>query len=413
MEKTLDLDWLISVDDHVLEPPNVWQDRVATKFKDRAPRLIQRDGEEYWLYEDRRIDTVGLSAAAGRSKEEFHTQPVPYSEMRRGCYDSVARIEDMDRAGVLASLCFPSLPRFCGQLFWEGSDHELGLACVQAYNDWMIDEWSASAPGRYIPLVILPLWDPKEAAAEIERCAGMGARGLAFSENPEPLGLPSIYDPDRYWDPVFAAANDAEVVVCTHIGSSSSMPATSKGAPHLVSKAWRQGAVPSATMMDWLFCGVFQRFENLKLALSEGGIGWIPFFLQSAEYTLDRHRWWAAKANAYADGADPVGRVVAKQDRQVEVDYDTLDVRELFADHVFGCFIDDVVGIRDIDLIGVDNVMVEMDYPHSDSTWPSTIDVAHKQLQSLSDADIYKILRGNAERIFKFEPAKPPPARSS
>ena len=168
-----------------------------------------------------------------------------------------------------------------GQLFWEGSDHELGLACVHAYNDWMIDEWSASAPGRLIPLIILPLWDPEAAAAEIERCAGMGARGLAFSENPEPLGLPTIYDPDGYWDPVFASANDTEMVVCTHIGSSSSMPATSKGAPHLVSKAWRQGAVPSATMMDWLFCGVFQRFENLKLALSEGGIGWIPFFLQS------------------------------------------------------------------------------------------------------------------------------------
>src|SRR5690606_3183787 len=122
--------------------------------------------------------------------------------------------------GILASLCFPSFPRFCGQIFAEANDKDLALLCVQAYNDWMIDEWCASAPGRFIPLVIMPLWDPPAAAREIERCAAKGATALAFSENPEPLGLPTIHDLGRYWDPLLAAAEAANMVICMHVGSS-------------------------------------------------------------------------------------------------------------------------------------------------------------------------------------------------
>ena len=110
----------------------------------------------------------------------------------------------MDRAGVLASLCFPTITRFCGQLFMEASDREFGLVCLKAYNDWMIDEWCGAAPGRYIPLFLIPMWDPQLAVAEMERCAAKGATTFAFSENPAPLGLPTIHDKDRYWDPVMA-----------------------------------------------------------------------------------------------------------------------------------------------------------------------------------------------------------------
>src|SRR5690349_15430268 len=119
MSDAPDLDWLISVDDHILEPPNLWVDRVAAKDRDRAPRMQVIDGIEYWVYEDKRIATPGLGAVAGKSKEEFTPEPISFSDMRAGCYDPVARLEDMDRAGILASLCFPTLPRFCGQLFME------------------------------------------------------------------------------------------------------------------------------------------------------------------------------------------------------------------------------------------------------------------------------------------------------
>src|SRR4051812_17807913 len=136
MESDRSLDWLISVDDHLLEPPHVWVDRVPRKDRDRAPHMEQdKAGIDYWVYEDKRYPTAGLNGVAGKSREEFTPEPVGYSDMRPGCYDSKARLEDMDRAGILASLCFPSVTRFCGQLFLEASDRSFGFVCLQAYND--------------------------------------------------------------------------------------------------------------------------------------------------------------------------------------------------------------------------------------------------------------------------------------
>jgi predicted TIM-barrel fold metal-dependent hydrolase len=393
------LDWLISVDDHVLEPPNVWQDRVPARYRGVAPRMTEVNGADVWVYEDKVQPTSGLSAAAGKTKQEFSPEPLSYRDMRPGCYDSVARLADMDTAGILASLCFPSFPRFCGQVFKEADDKELALLCVEAYNDWMIDEWCGSAPGRYIPLVIIPMWDPLAAAREIERCAARGARAFAFSENPEPLGLPTIHDPGRYWDPVFAAAQDTGLVVCMHVGSSSTMPSICSDAPALASLTW--GAVRTAgTLLSWLFSDYFERMPSLKIALSEGNIGWIPYFLERGEQVVDRQRYWAAKSTfkPYDDGK-PAG---------VGASLDTLDVRRTFREHVYGCFIEDASGVHNLQFIGEDNVMLETDYPHTDSTWPRSLEVAHEQLGELPVETQYKIMRGNAERLFRFTPADPP-----
>ena len=399
------LDWLISVDDHVLEPEHLWQSRVAAKYRDRAPRIIREDGAELWMYEDRRIPTLGLAASAGREREQFSPDPVTYADMRAGCYDSVARLEDMDRAGILASMCFPSLPRFCGQLFYEGADKELGFACLQAWNDWMIEEWCGAAPGRYIPLSLIPLWDPKLAAKELERCAGLGSRAFCFSENPVPLGLPSIHDKDRYWDPVWAAAQDTHMIVCMHQGSSSTRLSTGPDMPYLASMSYAIGAQSSGTLLDWLFGPVFHRYPGVKIALSEGGIGWMPYFIERAEQVLDKQRFWASQGERKVDLKT---LTVSDVGEKSEVDYLTLNVRELFREHVYGCFIDDISGLGNLDLIGADNVMIETDYPHSDSTWPNCIEFAHKQLEGFDDETKYKILRGNAERVFGFTPADPP-----
>ncbi len=149
---------------------------------------VDDKGMDFWVYDGKRYPSSGLSAVAGKSKQEFSPEPLRYSEMRPGCYDATARIEDMNQAGILASLCFPTVTRFCGQLFSEASDREFGFTCLQAYNDWMIEEWCGAAPGRYIPLVLIPLWDPKLAATELERTAAKGVTTFAFSENPAPFG---------------------------------------------------------------------------------------------------------------------------------------------------------------------------------------------------------------------------------
>jgi predicted TIM-barrel fold metal-dependent hydrolase len=395
MTTELSLDWLISVDDHVLEPPHLWVDRVAAKDRDRAPHQVVEGDMEFWVYDGKRYPSSGLSAVAGKKKEEFSPEPVTYAEMRPGCYDAKARIEDMDRAGILASLCFPTVTRFCGQLFMEASDRDFGFVCLQAYNDWMIEEWSAAAPGRYIPLILIPMWDPPLAAKEMERCAAKGATAFAFSENPAPLGLPTIHDTNRYWDPVMAAASDLEMVCSMHVGSSSQVPQIAPDSPFMANLAW--GAVrTSGAMLSWLFSGMFTKFPNLKIALSEGEIGWMPYFLERAEQVLDKQRFWVQRGVKFMEHAT------------TDVDLNTIDIRALFRDHVFGCFIDDAHGIASIDEIGEDNIMCETDYPHSDSTWPDCIGVVKNRIGHLSPEVQYKLLRGNAERLYRFTPAEPP-----
>jgi predicted TIM-barrel fold metal-dependent hydrolase len=403
MTTTAPREWLISVDDHVIEPPNVWVDRVPARYRDVAPRMAGSEQGAVWQYEDKRVPTVGLSVAAGKQKEDFSPNPVSFDDMRPGAYDPIARVADMDRAGILASLCFPSFPRFCGQIFWEAKDKELAAICLRAYNDWMIDEWCGAAPGRFIPLVLIPLWDPQAAAREMERCAAKGAHAFAFSENPEPLGLPTIHDPDRYWDPVMAAAQDLGMVVCMHVGSSSTMPSISNDAPPLANLTF--GAVRAAgTMLAWIFSDYFQRMPGLKIALSEGNIGWMPYFIERAEQVLDKQRHWAKKMQVqFYSGASGFGAVVDTP----QANLDALDIRQAFRDHVYGCFIEETTGLHCLDIIGDDNVMLETDYPHSDTTWPDCIEVAKKILDGLPQDTQYKIMRGNAERLFQFTPVEP------
>jgi predicted TIM-barrel fold metal-dependent hydrolase len=346
---------------------------------------------EFWCYEDKRLPTSGLAAVAGKAKEEFTPEPITYAEMRPGCYDAKARIADMNRAGVIASMCFPSFTRFCGQIFYEAKDKGLGLLCLQAYNDWMLDDWCASSSGRFIPLTLIPLWDPALAVREMERCAAKGSRAFAFSENPEPLGLPTIHDPGGYWVPVMEAANELGMVVCIHVGSSSTMPKICSDSPFMANLAWGANRT-SGTMLSWLFSGYFQRFENLKIALSEGEIGWIPYFLERAEQVYNTTRHWVTRGFTFQDHAAA----------PIMADLLNFDVRQLYRDHVYGCFVDDVTGIKNLDSIGVDNVMIETDYPHEVSTWPHSIKLARQRLTGLPADTQHKILRGNAERLFQF-----------
>jgi predicted TIM-barrel fold metal-dependent hydrolase len=393
---TYNLDWLISVDDHILEPPNLWVDRVAFKDRDRAPHMeVDDTGMDVWVYDGKRMPSSGLSAVVGKSKEEFSPEPLNYSEMRPGCYDAKARLEDMDRSGVLASLCFPTLPRFCGQLFMEASDREFGFHCLQIYNDWLVEDWCGVAPGRYIPLMLIPMWDPALAVTEMERMAARGVTAFAFSENPEPLGLPTIHDASGYWDPVMAAANELGLVASMHVGSSSTLPKICSDAPFMANLTWGASRT-SGTMLSWLFSGLFQRYPNLKIALSEGEVGWMPYFLERAEQVLDKQRYWVKRGTTFMGHAGN------------GADLDTLDIRETFRGHVFGCFIEDHHGVKSLAELGEDNIMCETDYPHSDSTWPDCIGVARNVIKDLPENVQYKLLRGNAERLYRFTPAEPP-----
>ncbi len=400
---------IISVDDHVVEPPHLWQDRLPVRLRDKGPRVERaRWGEfrldvgasykqemtddgtwgDYWLYEDRltyvhkRHVAIPLDATPGGDVNRFDRTKMfigamTYDEMRPGCYEPKARVDDLSLAWVDGSLAFPTFPRFCGQTFMEGTDKELGLACVQAYNDWMIDEWCGDSGGHLIPLCLIPLWDVDLAVAEVHRNAARGARAICFSEIPTHLGLPSIHT--GYWDPLFAVCEDTSTVLCMHIGSSSKMPAASPDAPPStdIMLSFNNSM---ASLADYMFSGVLVRYPRLKLAYSEGQIGWIPYALERADNTWEYHSNWTKAKETIPEPPSTYYR-----------------------GRIFGCFTNDVHGIESIEAVGEDNVCFETDYPHTDTTWPFSRDEVEKMTASLTDEQRYKVVRGNAIRMLDLD----------
>jgi predicted TIM-barrel fold metal-dependent hydrolase len=283
----------------------------------------------------------------------------------------------MDMNWVEASLCFPTFPRFCGQTFTEATtDRDLGLACVRAYNDWMVEEWCGDSGGRLVPLILIPLWDAGLAAEEVRRNAARGVHAVCFSEIPSHLGLPSIHT--GYWDPFFASCGETDTVVCMHIGSSSKMPATSADAPAAVAATLSFNNA-MASMSDFLFSGVLVRFPDLKLAYSEGQIGWIPYILERADDVWLEHRAWAGVKDIVPEPPSTY-----------------------YYGHIFGCFFRDRTGLENLHRVGVDNVTFETDYPHTDSTWPHTKKLFEEQVAHLDDETVYKVARGNAIRMLRL-----------
>jgi predicted TIM-barrel fold metal-dependent hydrolase len=316
-----------------------------------------------------------------------------------------ARIAAMEQDGVLASLMFPTFPRFCGQTFLEADDKEVALACVSAYNDWLLEEWCDEYPGRFISCIIVPLWDPQLAADEVRRCVTKGAKSITFSENPSKLGLPSIHDRDRYWDPLLKACAEAGLPLSIHIGSSSSLPMTSPDCPYILSQVLTVMNTQQ-TLVDWMFSGNLSRFPDLKICLSEGGICWIPYTLERIVHVWDRQQW----ARTVDFSGDPItGDMRVREGATSFGDTPTnFDPMEIFQRQVFGCMIVDDWGWDSLDYLGCDNVMIETDYPHSDSSFPNSAALASEALKHLSPENRGKILRNNACRVYDFTPAVPP-----
>jgi predicted TIM-barrel fold metal-dependent hydrolase len=369
---------LVSVDDHIIAPREMFDGHIPERYRDRAPRVLtDDDGSEYWLFEGERAAYMGLNAVAGCPPEEYGLNPTRYDQMRKGCYDVDERVRDMNANGVLGSLNFPTFPHFCGQLFARQQDRDLSLAVVRAYNDWHIDEWCGAHPGRFIPCGITPYWDPDLMAEEVRRIAGKGCHAVTFSENPEKLGHPSLHS--DHWDPFWAACQEAETVVCLHIGSSSSLLLTATDAPADVMIS----ITPMNSFLalnDLMWTPIFKKFPRIKIAMSEGGIGWIPYALERMDYVYEHHHSWT--------GADFGGRRPS----------------DVYRDHIVTCFIDDASGLELRHRVGVDSITWECDYPHSDSTWPQSPELLGKSLSGIPDDEIDKMTHLNAMRVFQFDP---------
>lgn len=369
---------LISVDDHIVEPPDAFAKHASAKFKDRMPKVVKgKGGEDLWQVEDIFFPNMALNAVAGRKLEEYGMEPTAYEQLRKGTYDVKARVEDMSANGVLAGLNFPSVPGVCGQNLEKIQDKALAFAIVQAWNDWHILDWCASAPAHFIPLAIIPTWDPELAALEVRRVAKLGCHAITFPPNPSLTGQPSIHSP--MWDALWQACSENNVNVCMHISDPS-------------------GAVPSldspvdvfitnlpvslySTAADLTYSPILRKFPDLRFSLSEGGVGWVPHFLERADYVNKHHIW-------------------------TNQDFKGLKPSDFFLKHCFTCFIDDPVGVKLRHQAGLEKMMWECDYPHSDATWPKSPEVLWESLKDVPEKEINMITHENAMRAYNFNPFK-------
>lgn len=392
-----ELPLIISVDDHVLEPRDLWQHELPAAVRARGPKVsrervkLQFTGGHYgferdapdgqwcdvWVFDDLAVPTGLLHAPAGIPRSRQRNVPAVYEDFRPGTYDQAARLADMTENHVEAAINYPNIfPRFAGQGFLERPDKELALTCLRIYNDWMIDDWSGGvARGRLIPLTLVPLWDPQLAADEVRRCAAKGSYAIAFSENPSKLGLPSLYT--GAWDVLWQACEETATTVSMHIGSSSSMPTTSPDAPLATSMSlYAQNA--QGSLCDWVFSGTLSRFDELKIAFAESQVGWMPFQLERMD-------------SVWRDGVGGVEFPVAPS--------------EQVRGRVYGCVFDDLHGLKCRADVGIEQILFETDYPHSDGTYPSSRKVAHGLFAAASmDANECRmVLRGNAIDAYGLE----------
>jgi predicted TIM-barrel fold metal-dependent hydrolase len=366
----------ISVDDHIVEPPDAFEGRLPARFAAQAPRVVEQDGSHVWIYDGRQFPNVGFNAVVGRPVDEYSMEPSRFDDMRRGAWDIHERIKDMDLSGVYASLCFPSfLPGFAGQrLQLSTKDADLALAATRAWNDWNIEAWSGAYPDRMIPCQLPYFLDPEVGAAEIRRNAERGFKAVTFTEAPHLLGLPSLHT--GHWDPIMRACEETGTVINLHIGSSGTSPSTAPDAPpDVVGVLFFGYSMFSA--VDWLYSRIPVRFPDIKIVLSEGGIGWVPGLVDRLNHMLSYHQMYGTWK-----GID-------------------LTPAEVLLRNFYFCAVEDPSSFALRDVIGVDHIFLEQDYPHCDSTWPHTQRTIEEEIGGLPEDDVRKMTWENASRVYR------------
>jgi predicted TIM-barrel fold metal-dependent hydrolase len=386
-------DWVIDTDTHITEPGDLWTSRLPAKFKDVAPHIVRdpETGAETWKIGDADgFLPVGFTATAGWN-EPFPAAPKNMDEVQKAAYDATARLEYMDRVGIWAMALYPNVGGFGSQAFLGLKDPELMLACVRAYNDFLID-WISPDPRRFIPILATPFWDVAASVAEIERCAKLGHKGVLFTGEPQSHGMPILAS--RHWDPLWAAARACDLPVSFHIGAGTFDDGFTPERIETTGMGRTNGFTAVSLFLDngkqltdLLFSGILPRFPELKFLSVESGIGFVPFILEACDYTFE------------------YGKV-----REQNPEF-TLKPSEYFARQVYACYIFEEHAPRELmDSIGVENILFETDYPHPVSLYNNVREKIDAALGSASDDARHKVLFGNAAKLYKIDaPDVPPP----
>ncbi|MHB8342324.1 MAG: amidohydrolase family protein [Mycobacteriales bacterium] len=407
---------IVSADAHVLEPPDIWANWLPAKYQDKAPQLVKDvDGGDAWLFAGAtEPDPIGLVATPGMPFDKFRWTGVTYDEARTGCYEGAARLVDMDTDGVDAEVIYPP-QRTIGH-FLGDSDDEFVLAGVDAYNNFLWEQFAAPDRSRIVGMAQIPSVGIDVSVDYLRKAKARGFKGVVISNWPS--GADGITDDD---DAFWAAAEDEGMVVCNHINmfsrrqrqavraaaraaaeaESSHDQESGRGAPTALNGTvlGRSGAKARAkavgglggvfgpatqTISNLLFTGVFERFPNLQVAMIEIGVGWIPHFLEQMDDRYWRNRSW---------GQLPI----------------TEPPSFYWYRNMSATFITDRIGIQNRHAAGLDNIMWSTDYPHHGNDWPYSRRVIDEMMSGLPTEEKRKIVADNAVRVFHLD-QEPGPA---
>ena len=373
----------ISVDDHVLEHPEVWTQRLSkTKWGDRVPHIERRaDGTEQWVVDGRKYPLTGIGSVGAAMPDRTH-EPSRWEEVPQVAYKPAERLKAMDTDGVDCSVLYPTVAGLAGETFGRIEDPELELACVQAYNDWLIDEWSGKSE-RFIPQCIVPIAAVDASVAEIRRAVAMGHRGVVFPSVPMELReVPHLNESD--YDPVWALCEELGVPLCFHAGASNAIQI----APHDGYSPELAGALQSITrsassisiLVDFLISRILIRHPRLRVVFVESTLGWGPYLLEYVDHQ-------------------------AREDGLANEGFD-LKPSEMFKRQCFLVGWYDRAGVRSRRFIGTDNMMWSTNFPMATSTWPSSQDYIARSFTGVPDSERHKILYENAATLYKISNGK-------
>ncbi len=376
--------WIVDADAHVHEPADLWQRRVPANLRARAPKVVPLPtGGEGWSFEDgKRVQPIGLTAASGRSFNQYRLSGMSHTEMRQGAWDPKARLLDMQIDGIDAAVLYPSVALLGAKAYSQ--DTELQLACVRAYNDWLAD-FCSHAPDRLHGLTVIPNSGIEDALAELQHGVRRGQKGPLISAWPNGTLDPKPDQDDLFW----ATCQEMDVPVAVHVGGfDRGHFAQQRGGPRAPLETLleictsRAGAGLYLVVCEFIFRGILDRFPRLRLLLVEGGIGWIPFFLEQTDDNFSRHRFWS--------GMDRLPMMPS--------DY--------FKRQIYNTFQIDTVGMANLDRIPLDKIMWSTDYPHTGADWPNSRVTMERNFKGLPEKTVKMLVNENAVHLYKVPEPK-------
>ena len=339
----------ISADDHVQEHPEVWTSRMSKqKWRDRIPHMETQDnGAQHWVIDNAPLVLTGTAIANAKTANGA-LGPTRWDELPRAAYNANERLKVMDADGVDYSILYPIVAGLAGERFGKVTDADLELACVQAYNDWLIEEWG-SVSSRFVPQCIVPIWPMERTVAEIRRAVALGHKGVVYPASPMELkDVPHINEPA--YDPLWAVCAELEVPLCFHSGASPKIQMRAGEGFSAAAALAFGGIVRSvssiAVLANFLFSRVLYRFPKLKVVFAESSLGWGAYEMEYADY------------QSAADGLQSEGY--------------SLKPSELFQRQCFFTCWCDQRSLRVRKYPGSANILWSTHFPLEASTWPAT-----------------------------------------